>query len=204
MYCLPVHLKKTLLRLASSLISDIPHDMTDALKARIRHHLLFGVNLKVAALWMSTPPHVDLFKCHRSLFCDCGTGQTKGEGGGGYGGRENTLAVFFFLPPPEETQMTYNQLGSAGGSFNTWRGMWVLSVGLWRARELIRSFDDVFNYSDGWMAALNYRAEVPSLGWLNSFPLLYFILKMSSRHFWDHPEHVVCVNILPDISAACH
>lgn len=48
---------------------------------------------------MSTPPHVDLFKCHRSLFCDCGTGQTKGEGGGGYGGRENTLAVFFFLPP---------------------------------------------------------------------------------------------------------
>lgn len=50
MYCLPVHLKKTLLRLASSLISDIPHDMTDALKARIRHHLSFGVNLKVAAL----------------------------------------------------------------------------------------------------------------------------------------------------------
>ena len=83
---------------ASSLISDIPHDMTDALKARIRHHLLFGVNLKVAALWMSTPPHVDLFKCHRSLFCDCETGQTKG-GWGGYGGRENTLAVFFFFFP---------------------------------------------------------------------------------------------------------
>lgn len=65
---------------AASLISDIPRDMTDALKARIHHHPSFGVNLKVAALWMSTPSHVDLFKCHRSLFCNCGARQTKGEG----------------------------------------------------------------------------------------------------------------------------
>lgn len=35
---------------ARALISDIPHDMTDALKACIRHHLSYGVNLKVAAL----------------------------------------------------------------------------------------------------------------------------------------------------------
>lgn len=104
---------------AASLISDIPHDVNDVLKACICHHPSFGVNLKVAALWMSTPSHVDLFKCHRSLFCNCGAGQTKGEGAA-WGGACWHMSFFFF--PPEESQMTYNQPGPAGVSFNTWRG----------------------------------------------------------------------------------
>lgn len=157
MYCLHEHLKRYFVRLLDD-IWYIPHDMTDALKARIHRHLLFGVNLKVAALWMSAPPHVDLFKCHRSLFCNCGAGQTKGEGGLTMKEGEKRLADFFFplfLPPPEEGQMTYKSARLSRGSFNTRRGIRVLSVGLWRAAELIRSFDDVFNYIDGWMAALN-------------------------------------------------
>lgn len=83
---------------AASLISDIPHDMNDVLKACVCHHPSFGVNLKVAALWMSTPSHVDLFKCHRSLFCNCGAGQTKAEGAAKEG-RETCwhMSFFFFL-----------------------------------------------------------------------------------------------------------
>lgn len=37
------------------LISDISCDMSHALKACIHHHPAFGVNLKVEAVWMSTP-----------------------------------------------------------------------------------------------------------------------------------------------------
>lgn len=76
--------------------------MTDALKSCIHRRPSLRVNLKVAALWMSTPSHVDLFKCHRSLFCSCETGQTKAresggavEGGDGGGGKD-AGKVFFF------------------------------------------------------------------------------------------------------------
>lgn len=60
------------------LITDIPHDTLDALKGGIHRHLSHGVNLKVAALWMSAPTHTDLFKCHLTLLGSCETGRTKG------------------------------------------------------------------------------------------------------------------------------
>lgn len=52
-YCLLVRLKRY--SVCRPLRSDISCDMTHALKACIHHHPSFGVNLKVAAVWMSTP-----------------------------------------------------------------------------------------------------------------------------------------------------
>lgn len=56
----------------------------------------------------------------------------------GRGGRRTMLADEVLLPP-DKIQMTYNQRGSAGGSFNTWREIWVLSGGMkgWSADPLI-------------------------------------------------------------------
>ena len=68
---------------------------------------------------MSTLFHADLFKCHHSLFCPRGTGETKRRGVGENGGEgavtDKRGASFFRL----KNQMTRSQLDSAGSSFNT-------------------------------------------------------------------------------------
>lgn len=51
-YCLLVRRKRS--SVCRPLIADICCDMSHALKACIHHHPSFGVNLKVAAVWMST------------------------------------------------------------------------------------------------------------------------------------------------------
>lgn len=56
------------------------------------------VNLKGGgALNVNPPSHVDLFKCHRSLFCSGRAGQTKGERTGRRRRGGGSKVFFFFL-----------------------------------------------------------------------------------------------------------
>lgn len=89
-YCLLVWLKRS--SDCRPLISDISCDMTHALKACIHHHPSFGVNLKVAAVWMSTPYTCGHFQMPPLFIRPLWSGTDKG----GRRGREKTLADNFF------------------------------------------------------------------------------------------------------------